>query len=387
MARSLLAVALLAAEAGVAFGAAAGETGTMMDRVLLESSKALDGSPALYYGARNTSSSKYVVWLQGGGICQGLSDCKGRANSALGSSKSFPPTFQIGQSMMQSDCKVNPGFCEWNRVYVPYVSGDIWQGTAAGPLNPFMPMGADPPEDAAWTGYFQGHSILAEVGESLKQSYGLTDATEVILTGCSAGGVGTILNCDFVTAALGGNRPGGPRVTCRPEAGWFGLPINSYADFTAHTVSPDLRHLASSNWTMNIEPWTAVSPEGKACQADVAAGRRVIPDCGGQKGGAVACCGMMPIVFQYIKTPIYVSENTADQYQVETQGGMPATFGAKEAAYVDYLRGILSASLSKTVLHGARNAQNGMFAPACLKHCMAWNEGPTIDGQTMAMAF
>lgn len=141
----------------------------------------------------------------------------------------------------QSDCHANPGFCEWNRVYLPYVSGDIWTGMAPGPLNPFPATASDSVEDAAWTGYhssasfshlcvlemrlscdryFQGHSIIEEVGESLLQLYGLGSATEVILTGCSAGGIGTILNCDFVATKLGGNRPGGPRVTCRPEAGW-----------------------------------------------------------------------------------------------------------------------------------------------------------------------
>jgi len=32
---------------------------------------------------------------------------------------------------------------------------------------------------------------------------------------------------------------------------------------------------------------------------------------------------VLPIFFDYIKTPIFVSENTADKYQVEAQGGMP----------------------------------------------------------------
>jgi hypothetical protein len=87
--------------------------------------------------------------------------------------------------MMQSDCAANPGFCEWNRVYVPYVSGDIWTGQAPGALNPFPPSAADTPDGAAWTGYFQGHSIIEEVGQSLRQSYGLAAATEVVFTGCS----------------------------------------------------------------------------------------------------------------------------------------------------------------------------------------------------------
>ena len=150
---------------------------------------------------------------------------------------------------------------------------------------------------------------------------------------------------------------------------------------------PDLRHLASSNWTANISPWSEVSPEGKACQADVSSGKRHIANCGGQKGGAAECCGMLPIYYQYIKTPIYVSENTADKYQVEAQGGMPNKIGVEEAAYVGYLRSILAGSLSETVLKGPRASQNGMFAPACLEHCMSWNSGPTVDGKTHAIAF
>ena len=275
-----------------------------MERVLLERSKAIDGSPALYYGDRNESSTKWVIWLEGGGICQSRSDCQGRANSSLGSSKSFPQTFEIGQSMMQDDCSINPEFCHWNRVYLPYVSGDIWTGQAPEPLNPF-PISSQ--EDASWTGYFQGHLIIEEVGASLQQSYGLMDATEVILTGCSAGGIGTILNCDFVANALGGNRPNGPRVVCRPEAGWFGLPISDYDHFTSGQVMPDPRHLSSSNWTDNILPWSQASPEGKACQSDVASGKRTISDCSGQAKGPATCCGMLPIYFQYVQTPIYVS--------------------------------------------------------------------------------
>ena len=82
---------------------------------------------------------------------------------------------------------------------------------------------------------------------------------------------------------------------------------------------------------------------------------------------------MLPIFFEYIKTPIFVSENTADKYQVEAQGGMPntpglpcvatpmlllcrfaapLTTGCREARYIDYLRNILAGSLSTEVLSG-----------------------------------
>jgi len=163
---------------------------TLMSRVLLQHTKAIDGTPALYYIDRNASSSKYVIWLEGGGICQSLADCESRANGSLGSSKSFQPSQAFGQGMMQSDAKLNPDFNEWNRIYVPYVSGDVWGGAATTALNPFpSAVGVEEEGEAGgWTGWFQGHSIVEEVLVSLRQTAGLGGATDVILTGCSAGG-------------------------------------------------------------------------------------------------------------------------------------------------------------------------------------------------------
>lgn len=367
-----------------------------MHRVLLREAKAIDGSPALYYIGRNASSTKYVIWLEGGGICQSLADCQNRAKGSLGSSKRSLPVQNVGQGMMQADPAANPDFYEWNRVYVPYVSGDVWGGAAPQPLNPFLDTGDGSKElmPTGTVGFFQGHLIVEEVLSSLKDVSGLADATEVILTGCSAGGIGTIANCDFVADTLTafrraerGDGSAGPRVSCRPEAGWFGLPINDYAHFSAGTVMPDLRHLHSSNWTYHINPWTPRSPEGQSCAADVAAGKKRVSNCMGQLHGSVDCCGVPTVLFDYVRTPIYVSENTADQYQVQTQGGMPSVTGPAEARYLDYLRGILAGSLTTQVVNGARKSQNGLFAPACFKHCMEWNSGPTVGGRNHAQAF
>ena len=167
-----------------------------MQRVLLREAKAIDGNPALYYIGRNASSTKYVIWLEGGGICQSLADCQNRAKGSLGSSKRSLPVQNVGQGMMQADPAANPDFYEWNRVYVPYVSGDVWGGAAPQPLNPFLDTGDGSKElmPTGTVGFFQGHLIVEEVLSSLKDVSGLADATEVILTGCSAGGIGTIAN-------------------------------------------------------------------------------------------------------------------------------------------------------------------------------------------------
>lgn len=76
-------------------------------------------------------------------------------------------------------------------------------------------------------GYFHGHKIVEAVLNMTRDDYTLTDATDVILTGCSAGGIGTFFNCDFVAEYMKALNPN-TRVSCRPEAGWFGLPIKDY---------------------------------------------------------------------------------------------------------------------------------------------------------------
>ena len=71
---------------------------------------------------------------------------------------------------------------------------------------------------------------------------------------------------------------------------------------------------------------------------------------------------------------MFVSENTADAYQVFRQGLCPTSFDRNAEAYIDYLRGILAGSLEKVIVHGGKVKQDGLFAPACLKHL------PTLSG-------
>lgn len=63
----------------------------------------------------------------------------------------YPPYDSETRGMLRGDFK-NPDFRDWNRIYVPYCSGDVWEGQAEDPLNPWD--AADP-----WRGYFQVPSV------------------------------------------------------------------------------------------------------------------------------------------------------------------------------------------------------------------------------------
>ena len=61
---------------------------------------------------------------------------------------------------------IRPSMARWNRVFVPYCSGDMFEGQMAEAGNPFDPA------DTSWKGYFSGHRIVAEVFAALKTGHG-----------------------------------------------------------------------------------------------------------------------------------------------------------------------------------------------------------------------
>ena len=62
--------------------------------------------------------------------------------------------------------------------------------------------------------------------------------THAVLTGCSAGGMGVIFNCDWFAS----NFYGETDVACRPEASWFGLPRRTLFLTLTLTHNPNPNH-------------------------------------------------------------------------------------------------------------------------------------------------
>ncbi|XBI69320.1 hypothetical protein VPH35_048403 [Triticum aestivum] len=106
--------------------------------------------------------------------------------------------------ILSSDQPLNPDFYNWNRVYVRYCDGGSFSGDAEGQA----PDGS--------TLYFRGlriyEAVIAEVMEK-----GLANATKVLLTGCSAGALATMLHCDDFSAKFAQE----VSVKCLADAGFF----------------------------------------------------------------------------------------------------------------------------------------------------------------------
>jgi len=109
---------------------------------------------------------------------------------ALGSSKSWATSVSVG-GVMSDDCKVNPDFCNFNRVYLPYCDGNSFSGNRDAPLvynNTNL--------------YFRGKRNIDATFQALTASHGFNKATNVVLTGCSAGGLATYMHTDYVATLL-----------------------------------------------------------------------------------------------------------------------------------------------------------------------------------------
>jgi hypothetical protein len=340
-----------------------------MTRVLLPDVKCLDGSPAGFYVDR-TFSTKWVMWLQGGGVCSSAEHCEQRSKSLIGSSKNWAKDYTPKEEILQQDTNVNPDFANFNHIYVPYCSGDVWTGKHISATNPFNVSNSD------WTGYFQGHLIIDKILEMISQQQQVV--TDFILTGCSAGGLGTFINCDHVSDYFPA-----AKTACHPESGYFGVPFKSYEEYTnnAVVVGGDLHSSEGMEWLNNIDSYMIDMPAYQDCVTNAVF--EDTDDCTNEK-----CCFLPPYLYPYIKSPMFISENTVDSYQVFTQKGCPEENTESVKNYVLYAREQMVQNMYTTVVIGPKVHQDGLFAPACLKHCVRWtgNSYATVRGKTLQQA-
>ncbi|XP_075102967.1 pectin acetylesterase 8-like isoform X3 [Nicotiana tabacum] len=150
-----------------------------------------------------TGLRSWIITIDGGGWCSSISDCHNRSNSVLGSStKMLPPQVRFS-GILHNDLRINPDFYNWNRVRVRYCDGSSFTGDVDD---------VDPDTKL----YYRGARIFRAIMNDLSRK-GMQTAENAILSGTSAGGLATILNCDKFKSLL----PDDARVKCVADAGFF----------------------------------------------------------------------------------------------------------------------------------------------------------------------
>ncbi|XP_028400518.1 uncharacterized protein LOC114523707 [Dendronephthya gigantea] len=149
----------------------------------------LNGSPPAYHFRKGFGSGvkRWVVFFCGGAWCYDEEACYQRSHGPYGSSYNIE--FSDG-GMYSTDPQINPDFYNWNAVFVAYCDGSSFTGKRENPLY-FM----DKPV------YFRGKVVLDAIIQDLLDR-GIDTASDVLLTGSSAGSLAVLIHADYIKKRL-----------------------------------------------------------------------------------------------------------------------------------------------------------------------------------------
>ncbi|QHO37739.1 Pectin acetylesterase [Arachis hypogaea] len=151
------------------------------------------------------------IFLPGGGWCNHA--CLSRSQECLGSSKKMDQTASFS-GYLSNKQKFNPDFYNWNIIKVRYCDGSLFTGDIEA---------VDPKTNL----HYRGGRIFVAVIEDLLAK-GMRNAQNAILSGCSAGGLTAILQCDRFRSLI----LAGAKAKCISDACYFINVFASYLNFS-----------------------------------------------------------------------------------------------------------------------------------------------------------
>ncbi|KAM1114703.1 hypothetical protein ACFX13_048228 [Malus domestica] len=175
---------------------------TLIDSAASKGAVCLDGTLPGYHlhGGYGSGANSWLIQLEGGGWCNTIKNCVFRKTTRRGSSKYMEKQLPF-TGLLSNKPQQNPDFFNWNRVKLRYCDGASFSG--------------DSQNEAAQL-QFRGQRIwLAAMDELM--SKGMQKADKAFLSGCSAGGLASILHCDEFRDMF----PETTTVKCLSDAGMF----------------------------------------------------------------------------------------------------------------------------------------------------------------------
>lgn len=300
--------------------------------------RCLDGSPGRYYHRSGTGDgrTKFLLFFEGGGFCTSHDDCAARARSYFGSTSADPPSRRFGHSFLTDDIDANPLMWNWNAIEVRYCDGGYFSGSRVEPAS------------LAGAGiFYSGRFVLEALIEDLVARHALGNATDVVVSGCSAGAIHTIAHLDAVRGML------------PPQARVVGL--------------------ADSGFYLDAPMFTPL----KRFVIDAQDGRMLLsPACLEDHRGAEEKCLVASVNWRYVASPLFLWQSRYDTDQRSCE--MSQTCARSEACvrrWGDRLSEEVARMLEEKPLAAT-------FLDSCSRHC----EGPAAplddrSGQTPLQAF
>ncbi|KAH0643887.1 hypothetical protein KY289_034861 [Solanum tuberosum] len=277
---------------------------TILQSATTQGAVCLDGSPPAYHLDRGygTGLRRWIIYLDGGSWCESIPDCLDRSTSSLGSSNHMKQRgFFAG--ILHNTSKQNPEFHNWNRVRVKYCDGSSFTGDVEQVHSEHKL-------------YFRGARIFKAIMEDLWRK-GMKSAENAILSGTSAGGLATILNCDKFKCLL----PESAKVKCVADAAFF---INSKTIYGTSYIQEMYRKIVNLHGSAKNLP--------SACTYVM----------------EPSLCLFSQNVIPYIQTPLFIINSIYDSWQINNT--LVPLFLDPQHAWMDCINNISRCTSSQLII-------------------------------------
>eukprot|EP01038_Epipyxis_sp_PR26KG_P004243 gene4243-6022_t len=312
--------------------------------------KCLDGTlPSFYlrksphFNTSNVQSKKWFVFFEGGGWCYNLRQCYLRSKTILGSSRAYP--FTLNNSSfnyyLSNNDEYNPLMFDWNIVLVRYCDGTSYAGDAT-VMYKNKPL------------YFRGKYNRDETIKSLL-SLGMLNASEVVIGGCSAGGLGIYLGLDNMQSIM---NKANDKIIIRgfSDSGYFmqysssKSCITTYQSFGKDEACVNNR-IDYPSAVKSLFYFANISSGVNAnCLQFMRSNKKEDSNCFFADNAAL-----------FIKTPLFAVQPQYDQWQI-----LHVIGGDNNQLLVNEFGHNLTSSLQKSLLV---NSDHGAFIDSCSHHC------------------
>lgn len=330
------------------------QTGIRKDLTAYPEAKCLDGTPGAYYYRLNATSPNWIIFHEGGGWSYNFEDAEKRSTTEFGSANYFPKTMWL--SGILSGNKTENIFYDWNAVYLKYCDGSSFSSYRAEPVL----------YDSEYL-YFRGKAILTAVMTDIKSNFPIAQAKNIIISGCSAGGLATYLHLDWWRA----NLPQTARVVGIPDAGWF---------FDA--VNVDGYYIYAESMRSGFELWNASEGVNSDCIKNYSTSAESWK------------CVLAQYTYPFIQTPIFVLNARYDAWSALNILQLLCVLYQQPVIYCpsDEMKTYLNwgNDAQMTILQVAKPQQNGLFLDACNYHCQTQDNSwslTKVDGISIMQAF
>ncbi|OIV95331.1 hypothetical protein TanjilG_07487 [Lupinus angustifolius] len=292
----------------------------------------------------------------GGGWCNTIRSCVFRKTTRRGSSKFMEKQLPF-TGILSNKAEENPDFFNWNRIKVRYCDGASFSGDS---------------ENESAQLQFRGQKIwLAAMDELM--SKGMNKANQALLSGCSAGGVASIIHCDEFRNLF----PQSTKVKCLSDAGFF-------LDAVDVSGGRPLRNLFGG--VVNLQGVQKNLPQSCLSKLDPTS------------------CFFPQNLINHVQTPLFLLNAAYDAWQVQESLAPPSAdphgswnecksnHAKCNSSQIQFLQDFRNQMLND-VKGFSSSSQTGLFINSCFAHCQSerqdtWfaDDSPLINNKPVAIA-